>query len=354
MNKKVYGLIGIAALAAVGGTFAYYNASQTFENPFNTTKYSTSSTEKFNPEDAKEWKPGAKVEKKVFATNTGEGPVWVRVKFNEEWARGTDTFGIWDSGAADGAFFPATSSNAGRFQDNNHPGKPYNGEELTTHQPMNGVVDDDNNVIAGEKDGTLKLVDGKLQDDGSVVYKELLNVLLPGDGEQKIDPNASENAKKWYYGSDGWFYYTVALNPTGQEGSSTETLLNSVTLCGNTDMGLFEDIEKWLVVPKDTYKDKPDPIYPQPEGQWTDATPSEDQMKNSDVYHYQANRIKEVNGEEQLGYADASYTLDITVEFVQATEKEEEADAMFESLRGEGKEWAWWPGKAVSSTPTTP
>lgn len=42
MNKKVYGLIGIAALAAVGGTFAYYNASQTFNNPFDTTNFGTS------------------------------------------------------------------------------------------------------------------------------------------------------------------------------------------------------------------------------------------------------------------------------------------------------------------------
>lgn len=48
-SKKLYGLLGVAVLAAAGGTFAYYNAQDTFINEFDTTSYGTSTTETFDP-----------------------------------------------------------------------------------------------------------------------------------------------------------------------------------------------------------------------------------------------------------------------------------------------------------------
>ena len=305
MNKKALGLIGIAALAAVGGTFAYFSASETFTNPFNTTNFSTSSTEKFNPSEGGDWKPGKEVDKEVFAQNTGDGLVWVRVKFDEEWKReGGDPFGVWNSGSP--AFFPTTADTA-----------LSNGESgETDHQPGSGEGED---AVTGDKDGLTG------SDVGSVVYKNLVEANI-------LRNEPTEEAAQWYFNeSDGYFYYAKAL----EKGESTKNLLDSVTLCGNTDMGYFEEIDKWLVLAEEP-ENVPDYTTSTEKDQWVDEMPSEEEMKDKYVYHYQAHQLDT----EKQGYANAGYTLNITVEFIQA---DEEAAQAFP----DDSKWNWWPGKGT-------
>lgn len=86
MKRKIAALGGLAALAAVGGTWAYFNQTAAITNPFHTEGgYATSVIEHFNPADGQEWKPGVKVDKDVIASNTGDADVLVRVKMDEKW-----------------------------------------------------------------------------------------------------------------------------------------------------------------------------------------------------------------------------------------------------------------------------
>ncbi|CCY87202.1 uncharacterized protein BN500_00550 [Clostridium sp. CAG:149] len=88
MKRKIAALGGLAALAAVGGTWAYFNQTAAITNPFHTEGgYETSVIEHFNPADGQEWKPGVTVDKDVIASNTGDADVLVRVKMDEVWNR---------------------------------------------------------------------------------------------------------------------------------------------------------------------------------------------------------------------------------------------------------------------------
>ena len=281
-NKKVYALAGVAALALVGGTFAYYNASQTFQNPFNTTNYGTQSTEKFNPSDGDNWKPGAEVDKEVYATNTGKGEVWVRVSFDEAWNRGDDKFGVFDSKSL-GQFNPADGITAG------------------DHQSW------DESVNPRVHDGDVS------NDTGSVVYKNF----------------AEDYTDFWIYNEeDGYYYYKSSL----AEGESTKKLLDSVILCGDADMGKFENNTYYLVL-----DDEPEevPVYPNG-GDWIKLgedeklDPKSEALKDKYVYTYKENKLID----ELQGYANAGYELNINVEFVQA---DEDAEAALASG------WKWTP-----------
>lgn len=86
MNKKSkVAVAGVAAVALVGGTLAYWNQTTTINNPFSTNSYGGETVEEFNPADGGDWEPGATVEKKVSVNNTGDYDIYVRVKFTEEW-----------------------------------------------------------------------------------------------------------------------------------------------------------------------------------------------------------------------------------------------------------------------------
>lgn len=88
MKRKIAALGGLAALAAVGGTWAYFNQTAAITNPFHTEGgYETSIIEHFNPADGQDWKPGVTVNKDVIASNTGDADVLVRVKMQEVWNR---------------------------------------------------------------------------------------------------------------------------------------------------------------------------------------------------------------------------------------------------------------------------
>lgn len=296
-NTKVLALAGLGVLTLVGGTFAYYSASQTFNNPFDTSNFGTYATEKFSIEDGTDWKPGAEVDKEVYATNTGDGEVWVRVKFDEAWSRDDGTFKEFDT--TDDGFYVADPI-----------------EEAT---PLAGE---------NQKDAT----DGTTEaDPGSVVYKNFDNL---------VDADDKATAKKWYF-VDGYYYYTSAL----AKDESTVMLLDSVTLCGDTDMGKFDNNSYYTIVDKGSvtpvfnastwtagecpfdasYKDKTDDKdYEKCYGQFIDK----------DVHIYKENKL-DVKAQ---GYANADYELNITVEFVQT-------DA--EAASG----WAWYPGKKVEEVP---
>ena len=91
MNKKAAALGGLAALVAVGGTWAYFNQTAAITNPFHTEGgYETSVIEHFNPSDGEDWKPGVTVNKEVIASNTGDADVLVRVTMDEVWRRGDE------------------------------------------------------------------------------------------------------------------------------------------------------------------------------------------------------------------------------------------------------------------------
>lgn len=91
MNKKAAALGGLAALVAVGGTWAYFNQIAAITNPFSTGSYGVSIVESFNPSDGDNWQPGATVNKEVVAENTGNSPLLVRVKMAEKWSRENNT-----------------------------------------------------------------------------------------------------------------------------------------------------------------------------------------------------------------------------------------------------------------------
>ena len=87
MNKKAAALGGLAAVAVVGGTWAYFNQTAAITNPFSTGRYGGSIVESFNPSEGDNWQPGATVDKEVVAENTGNSPLLVRVKMAETWSR---------------------------------------------------------------------------------------------------------------------------------------------------------------------------------------------------------------------------------------------------------------------------
>lgn len=259
-NSKIFALAGIGALAVVGGTFAYYNSTQTFHNPFETGNFGTSVIEKFNPGDGVNWVPGVTVDKEVYATNTGDGEVWVRVKFSEEWTR-------------------------------------KDGKELVEGGLRWDSGDENFNPASGEKGFQASPEDGQVAEDtGSVVYK---NITL------------GENWKK----EGEYYYYKQAL----AKDQSTDKLLDDVSLCKDTDMGEFEITTYYLL--EETALD-PVPTYPAPADasyEWSTKEPTEAEMEGMHVYTAKVSDVAVAeDGTPLQGYANANYTLTITTEFVQA------------------------------------
>ena len=83
-NKKpLVALLSVGILGLVGGTFAYFTSTDTFENVFKTKPYKMDVVETFeSPED---WTPGTETSKSVIATNKGDVEAAVRVSYTEEW-----------------------------------------------------------------------------------------------------------------------------------------------------------------------------------------------------------------------------------------------------------------------------
>ena len=251
MKRKIAALGGLAALAAVGGTWAYFNQTAAITNPFHTEGgYETSVIEHFNPADGQEWKPGVTVDKDVIASNTGDADVLVRVKMQEEWNRQVEghleLLNVFDSSQ---------------------------GEFLSPYQ----------------KDSE----DGTVEGDKTVVEKEINNT-------------------DWTLGEDGYWYYKTRLAAH----KDSESLLKSVTLLDDLDMGKYEDTFAYC-----TTADKDDDLT---DVTWTEVANEEalieagEQAKADGLaFHVKKGRSLD---ETAMGYADANYGLTRTIEFVQPTE----------------------------------
>lgn len=252
MNKKAAALGGLAAVAVVGGTWAYFNQTAAITNPFSTGSYGGSIVESFNPSEGDNWQPGATVDKEVVAENTGNSPLLVRVKMAETWSR------------------------------------------------------NDQNMIAinSEKQPDFTEVkqadaeDGLVESDQTVVWK-----------------NLAENGA-WTQGEDGYWYYKGQLAP----GATTESLLESVTLDKDTDMGLYTTTYKYCTT--DGKDSKPDD-----KTEWLTAENGEEDAdmlaaaraakKEGNSFHVKKETALD---EAHPGYADADYELEITIDMVQTTE----------------------------------
>lgn len=266
MNKKLTAIGGLAALAVVGGTWAFFTQDTTIHNKLTTDgQYGLNTTEKFNP--GSEWAPGTEVEKTITVKNTGKGAVLVRVKMDENWAyKGTDTlFGEWNSGQPE-------------FTDI-QLGKPVDG------QPEN--------------------------DPSSVVHKNL--------DIENIQSEETAKKDKWYLAEDGYWYFCNKL----EGGKETANLLNSIKLDDNTDMGVMKNTYYYKVVNKG---DKEPDFDANTWEKMNAKTEEEAQTELAKIAESEENQGKDIymtletkTDENAKGYSDAGYTLNITTEAVQAT-----------------------------------
>ena len=71
-KKAALGLAGIAAVAVIGGTWAYWSQDLTATNEFETGKFDSDIVEQFTPPAVGEWLPGVTTEKDVKVTNSGD------------------------------------------------------------------------------------------------------------------------------------------------------------------------------------------------------------------------------------------------------------------------------------------
>lgn len=269
MKKKgIIAAAGLAAVALVGGTFAYFTQSTTIDNPFNTGIYKTVVTEDFNPEDGDNWKPGAEVNKDVYVQNTGDQPVVVRVKFEEKWTR--------------------------------------KGEDKPFKENNQGVTP----LLVYQKDP----FDGKVDGDDTVVEKKFNDIGSFTDGHHWSELQ-----------HDAWFYYNTVLLP----GEITPKLLDSVTLSKEVDLGHYKSkvyyIKGFKGTPPDFDTTKWN-FYNEFDGKISTVTA--EMMKGikskagdigEDMSLFTTVIVEPDS--DALGYSDADYVLSITIETVQATDQ---------------------------------
>lgn len=270
MNKKVTAIGGLAALAVVGGTWAFFNQTTTIHNELTTKgKYGMETTEKFNP--GSDWEAGSTVDKNISVKNTGNGAILVRVKMDEAWqyTDEEEPFITWDS----------TSSEEGKREG--------------FFRPMELPAQDGN----------------PLDDWGTVVHKNWDFDNIAGEPVK----NAEE---KWYLADDGYMYYCKKL----EKGSETKDLLKSITLDANTDMGIISNTYYYKAVEKGNEEPGFDLTWEKMSA--TNAEDAQEELKKivesePDKDYYMTVETK--TDDENKGYSDASYTLNITTDAIQAT-----------------------------------
>lgn len=288
INKKAGALAGLAALAAVGGTWAFFNQTAAITNPFTTKQYNTSVVEHFNPADGEDWKPGGTVDKTVQAKNTGDYPILVRVSMDEKWYRGDGKDAFKAIKSSDGEVFFSVEQENG-------------GYTALQHSTDDGLVP-----------GTFYNENG----DDTVVYKNL---------------NTGSDAGKWFYDNGYWYWNGVLA-----AGTSTEQLMDSVTLASNIDLGKYVSTKSYYVMTAQEASDAGaldgDKIssafdiedYLSKAGKdWNTATSdgeelqaAKDAAKDGSYFFRKAESGLDENAK---GYAGANYDLTITTEFIQAT-----------------------------------
>lgn len=275
MNKKSkVAVAGVAAVALVGGTLAYWNQTTTINNPFSTNSYGGETIEDFNPAEGGDWDPGGKVDKKVSVHNTGDYSIFARVRFEETWTREEDTDG-------DGEVEVVT----------------LDGYPMYSNTTENGTT---RNELFFPESAIAAPVE-----NGSVVYKEIDTTT---DGW-------------WTEGKDG-YYYSKEI----EEKATTADLLKSVTLLTGTPMGTYEDVT-WVKGPKDTKWEKGSLVVAEDsEGNRTvtidyaDAEKTDVVITDPSATVYQ--KVETTLSADDKGYADADYVLTIITELCQSTKDE--------------------------------
>lgn len=87
-NKKpLIALFVLLLIGLVGGTFAFFTSTKTFDNVFKISNggYNVTIEEDFTPPDP--WLPGQEVSKDVYVTNTGNVNIVARAKYTEIWSK---------------------------------------------------------------------------------------------------------------------------------------------------------------------------------------------------------------------------------------------------------------------------
>lgn len=281
-NKKILGIAALAAVTAVGGSFAYFQQTMVADNPFNTGSYGTTLQESFNPADGENWQPGATVSKEVKVVNTGNQPVIVRAKFDETWTRKGEDTPFKSISAADAATADGESS-----------------KKITNVYQAPTTADED--------DGS---TNGLTENDDTVVRKNL------------------GTSSKWILGADGWYYYISEVQPAGETGSETDLLLESVTLASDLDLGAATTRYTYSVNGLDPIEVLDDFVV---DGKVdlkalsTRLGLSKGDKLTTDV---------KVGTENGTGYSNADYVLTVTTQTVQAT-----ADAVQDAFKDGDTAW---------------
>lgn len=82
-KRAALGLAGLAAVAAIGGTWAYWNQNLSVDNNFQAGNFDSDIVEQFKPEE--DWLPGEKVDKIVKVTNSGNVDMAVMATITQKW-----------------------------------------------------------------------------------------------------------------------------------------------------------------------------------------------------------------------------------------------------------------------------
>ncbi|MFI3205992.1 MAG: BsaA family SipW-dependent biofilm matrix protein [Clostridia bacterium] len=263
-NKKLAVILaGVLAVSAVAGSFAYYSETKSIDNTMETNVYGDTLTEVFTPDS--NWEPGEEADKIVGVTNTGDYDIVVRIKMSETW---TFSETVGDT-------LTINSDEVNFYVDDAEESKQIDADD--------GLTDDGNSEPTDY--------------DGSVVYKEFI---------EELDTY-------WTYNSaDGYYYYNSIL----ESGQSTGALLSSITLCEDTDMGVYETTTYYQVTTSETA-----PTAAVTDTSWTvlGATDSLADVTVPDGSYLHIRTVSTIT-EDKEGYAGATYVLTITSETCQATE----------------------------------
>ena len=245
-NKKMAaGIAGLAIVALVGGSLAYFNQTMSASNNFSTKQYGSTLTEDFTPEEGKDWEPGVEVNKDVEVVNTGDMPVVVRVKLEEKWTRaGEDT--------------------------------AYKTNDAVVTTAAVSQVDPEDGLTPAQ--------------DGTVVAKNLITT-------------------GWTKADDGWYYFNTQL----EAAASTQKFLDSVTLAADTDMGKYT-VTKYYTELEDIKAAEAAGVTGDAATGWKEYT---DPMPMTALH----NKTVTAADPDAVGYSGSNYSLTITAQTCQATDK---------------------------------
>lgn len=303
LNKKVVAVASLGALVLVGGTFAYFNQTMSLDNPLDTGKYNTQLVEQFTPPgDGDELKPGQRWEKDVWAENTGDYPVLVRIRMDERWMRKPEEGGsVGDPYKVIGSVNGAWDAAAGKFV----PAEGFG----VDNRFLQGVYDEQLNTFDAVQTGEDGDSDGLVPDDeGTVVYKNI------------------RKDTGWVAGGDGYWYYNGVLErASAGDKAKTGLLLDDLVLAKDVDLGKYEHKEYYAIAATQPAANDTNQGVWNLITQWNGETNPEtiiDWAKTLNIPEGQKLWRKSESNviDGLLGYSNSYYTLTITSDFVQATD----------------------------------